>query len=98
MTFMGALNTKEVLKELLSQKLKKAIRQNVPFIDNETIEKHETYVGNRTKRGLFQNSKSLINADVNGSFNIMRKALKCNSDAVMPTDVGFVYNPVKIYL
>ena len=68
------------------------------FIDNETIEKHETYVGNRVKRGLFQNSKSLINADVNGSFNIMRKSLKCNSDAVMPTDVGFVYNPVKVYL
>ena len=68
------------------------------FIDNETIEKHETYVGNRVKRGLFQNSKSLINADVNGSFNIMRKSLKCNSDAVMPTDVGFVYNPFKVYL
>ncbi len=68
------------------------------FIDNETIEKHETYVGIRTKRGLFQNSKSLINADINGSFNIMRKALKCNSDAVMPTDVGFVYNPFKVYL
>lgn len=28
----------------------------------------------------------------------MRKALKCNSDAVMPTDVGFVYNPIKVYL
>ena len=68
------------------------------FIDNETIEKHETYIGNRVKRGLFQNSKSLINADINGSFNIMRKALKCNSDAVMPTDVGFVYNPIKVYL
>lgn len=23
---------------------------------------------------------------------------KCNSDAVMPADVGFVYNPVKVYL
>lgn len=68
------------------------------FIDNEIIDKHETYVGNRVKRGLFQNSKSLINADINGSFNIMRKALKCNSDAVMPTDVGFVYNPIKVYL
>ena len=68
------------------------------FIDNESIEKHETYAGNRVKRGLFQNSNTLINADINGSFNIMRKALKCNSDAVMPTDVGFVYNPIKVYL
>ena len=69
------------------------------FIDNETLEKHDEYVGKRIKRGLFQNnSNTLINADVNGSLNIMRKYLKCNSDAVMPTDVGFVYNPIKVYL
>ena len=63
-----------------------------------TIEKHKTYVGNRVKLGLFQNSEYLINADVNGSFNIMRKALKCNIDAVMTADVGFVYNQIKVYL
>ncbi len=68
------------------------------FIDNEGIEKHEDYIGKRVQRGLFQNSKNLINADVNGSLNIMRKYLKCNSDAVMPADVGFVYNPVKVHL
>ena len=68
------------------------------FIDNESIEKHDEYVGKRIKRGLFQSSKSLLNADINGSLNIMRKALKCNSDAVMPADAGFVYNPVKVYL
>ena len=33
-----------------------------------------------------------------GSYNIMRKYLKCNCDAVMPADVGFVYNPIKVYL
>jgi len=68
------------------------------FIDSESIEKHDEYIGKRIHRGLFQNSKSLLNADVNGSLNIMRKVLKCNSDAVMPADVGFVYNPVKVYL
>ena len=47
---------------------------------------------------MFQNSEYLINADVNGSFNIMRKALKCNIDAVMTADVGFVYNQIKVYL
>ena len=28
----------------------------------------------------------------------MRKYLKCNSDVVMPADVGFVYNPIEVYL
>ena len=40
----------------------------------------------------------LLNADVNGSINIMRKYLKCNCDVVRPADVGFVYNPIKVYL
>ena len=69
------------------------------FIDNESIEKHEEYLGQRIKRGLFKSKNgSLINSDVNGSYNIMRKYLKCNCDAVMPADVGFVYNPIKVYL
>lgn len=68
------------------------------FIDNEAIEKHDEYIGRRVHRVLFKSSKSLLNADVNGSFNIMRKALKCNSDTVMPADAGFVYNPLKVKL
>lgn len=45
------------------------------FPDNEAIEKHDTYMGRRTKRGLFQSSNGTkINADVNGSYDIIRKA------------------------
>lgn len=69
------------------------------FIDNESIEKHDEYLGQRIKRGLFKSKNGkILNADINGSYNIMRKYLKCNCDAVMPTDVGFVYNPIKVYL
>ena len=69
------------------------------FIDNESIEKNDIYLGNRTKRGLFISKEGRkLNSDVNGSLNIMRKYLKCNCDAVMPADVGFVYNPIKVYL
>ena len=69
------------------------------FLDDEPLEKHEEYMGKRVKRGLFKSkSGRLLNADVNGAFNILRKYLKCNHDAVMPVDVGFVYNPVKVYL
>lgn len=45
-------------------------------IDKEEIKKHETYVGKRVKRGLFKSSDGLeINADVNGSLNILRKVI-----------------------
>jgi len=45
------------------------------FLDNEPIRKHEKYVGKRISRGQFKSSKGiLINADVNGAYNIMRKA------------------------
>jgi putative transposase len=44
------------------------------FLDNEEIKKHDEYQGKRIKRGLFKSSDGkLINADVNGSYNIIRK-------------------------
>ncbi|MFL5706379.1 MAG: RNA-guided endonuclease InsQ/TnpB family protein [Ktedonobacteraceae bacterium] len=44
------------------------------FLDMEPIGKHEQYQGKRVKRGLFRASTDqLINADVNGSYNIVRK-------------------------
>ena len=46
------------------------------FVDNEEMKHHETYKGKRIKRGLFRtHSGKLINADLNGSLNIMRKVI-----------------------
>lgn len=46
------------------------------FLDNETIEKQENYLGKRIKRGLFRSAKNkIINADLNGSLNILRKVV-----------------------
>ena len=46
------------------------------FLDDEKICKHETYMGKRVKRGMFVSKCGIkINADVNGSYNIMRKAI-----------------------
>ena len=43
----------------------------------EEIGIQQEYVGKRVKRGLFQSSKNvLLNADVNGAINIMRKYVK----------------------
>ena len=42
----------------------------------EEIKKHEIYLGNRKKRGIFVSNKGrVINADVNASYNILRKAI-----------------------
>ena len=46
------------------------------FIDSEAIRKHDVYMGKRIKRGLFKSANgTLINADVNGGLNILRKAV-----------------------
>ena len=70
------------------------------FIDNEKICKHETYKGKRINRGMFKTADGLyINADINGSFNIMRLGIKkCNCDVhtIVPADMRFVYNPIRI--
>jgi putative transposase len=46
------------------------------FLDDESIKKHDVYKGSRIKRGLFKSAKgTLINADLNGSYNILKKAI-----------------------
>jgi len=45
------------------------------FFDNEPIEHHDKYVGKR-KGGLFRTAKGhVVNADVNGGFDIIKKAV-----------------------
>jgi len=54
------------------------------FLDMEEICKHDSYAGKRVKRGLFRSGGgSLINADVNASYNILRKCMpKAFADGV----------------
>ena len=64
--------------------------------DLEKVCHHDNYVGKRVKRGLFKTREGiLLNADINGSYNIMRKV---KGDAVMPPYTGFGYNPVKKFI
>lgn len=61
------------------------------FLDMESVEKHEEYKGRRVKRGLFRASDGrTINADVNGAYNIMRKAVPSVTTKGIE---GFVVNP-----
>jgi putative transposase len=64
------------------------------FLDNEDICKHEAYCGKRVKRGLFRASTGRhINADVNGSYNIVRKVVP---DAFEQRDRGCVVHPMRL--
>ena len=46
------------------------------FLDDEEVKKHDSYLGKRIKRGLFRSSTGkLINSDLNGAYNIMKKAI-----------------------
>jgi len=66
------------------------------FIDNESIEHHEKYAGKRVKRGLFVSANStLINADCQGSGNIIKKAVP---NAFANGIQGVVVRPARIYL
>ena len=66
------------------------------FLDNEQPTKENYDKKRRVKRGLFKsNSGKLINADVNGAYQIMKKVFH---DVEIPVDRGFVLNPVLINL
>lgn len=66
------------------------------FIDFEDICKHETYLGKRVKRGLFvSKDKTKINADCNGSGNIIRKAFP---NAFVDGIEGVVVSPLIVNL
>jgi transposase len=61
------------------------------FFDNDEIPIYNKnkpvnykFSGTRVKRGLYKTGTGLsVNADINGSLNILRKYLKCNSDAII---------------
>ena len=74
------------------------------FLDKEKIAKHDSYAGRRIKRGLFiSRSGIMINADINGSLNIMRIGLEKQNvkldvleEILRPENKRFVFNPVRI--
>lgn len=65
------------------------------FIDNEPISRQTNYVGKRIKRGLFKTKENhYINADINGSLNIMRKYLNVASNTIISErSRGLVVSP-----
>ena len=61
---------------LIFKKQEESYTSKCSSIDLEPIIKHENYFGKRVKRGLFKTKNDkIINSDVNGSLNILRKAI-----------------------
>lgn len=64
------------------------------FLDGENPIKENYNKDRRINRGLFKsNNGRLINADINGAYQILRKVF---SDVAIPTDNGFVFNPIRL--
>lgn len=60
-----------------------------------TMGPRPVFSGSRVKRGLYKASSGLINADVNGALNILRKA---TGDALGPACRGVVFTPTSLTL
>jgi putative transposase len=72
--FLNILEYKCIQRGIEVTRINESYTSKCSFLDNEQIEKHEKYKGNRIKRGLFQTEDGrLINSDINGSLNILSK-------------------------
>lgn len=93
-TFIEQLQYKCKLRGITVITQEESYTSKASFLDNDNIPVYgETdnpkFSGRRVKRGLYKTGKGqLINADVNGAYNIMRKGLK---DNLLPFNVD---NPI----
>ena len=73
-TFVSQLQYKAQLVGIHVNIIEESYTSKCSFLDNEPIQKHDAYVGKRIFRGLFRSANGQkINADINGSANIIRK-------------------------
>ncbi len=72
--FLDKLNDKLISLNKKMLLVKESYTSKCDSLALEQIGYHEEYLGKRSKRGLFKSSTNkLINADLNGAINIMRK-------------------------
>lgn len=75
-TFVNMLQYKAKLEGIKVTLQEESYTSKCSFLDNEDICKHVEYKGKRIKRGLFRTKLNrLINADLNGALNILKKVV-----------------------
>ena len=102
--FINQLKYKCQLEGINVVEQEESYTSKVSFFDNDFIPTYQVNgelfksSGKRIKRGLYKTSSGLVlNADINGSLNIMRKYLNEVCDEIVsPANRGLVMNPVKI--
>ena len=68
------------LKGIRFQTITESYTSKCSFVDDEEIKKHTTYSGKRISRELFKTKDGLIiNADINGAYNILKKYMQKNA-------------------
>lgn len=75
-TFIDILAYKARARGISFLTVNESYTSKCSFIDNEELCHQDNYLGKRIKRGLFRSKEGiLINADLNGARNIIRKAV-----------------------
>jgi putative transposase len=84
-----------LFESCLSYKLEK---EGLNFITREEpIKKNNVYVGKRIKHRLFKTKNNInLNADVNGSLNILRKEIRDDFINKILLNIGRVVSPLKV--
>lgn len=96
-TLISMISYKCKLEGINVEIVEESYTSKCSFLDNEKLSKHDSYKGNRSKRGLFKTeSGAIINADINGAFNIIRKSKESFDVTMLPKGRGFWWNPVRI--
>ena len=68
------------LKGIKFQTITEGYTSKCSFVDGEEIKKHQSYSGKRINRELFKTKNGLIiNADINGAYNILKKYMQKNA-------------------
>lgn len=65
-------------------------------LDLEPIKHHENYLGTRIFRGLFKSTSKVLNADVNGAINILRKYLHDNEFIINLIHSRHIFTPQRL--
>ena len=92
--FIEMVRYKATLVGIEVQDHEESYTSKCSFLDSEPIGKKEHYCGKREKRGLFRSASGrTINADLNGAYNILRKALP---DAFCKGIEGVAVHPLPI--
>jgi len=94
--FIAMLRYKAELAGIRVIVREEAHTSKVSFLDHEPVQHHKQYAGKRIARGLFRAGDGrLINADVNGAYNILVKAAP---EAFAQGRRGCVVQPVRMEL